>query len=173
MQEKVNGVYQPLYPQTYWQQVIGADSQITTVNNRISTVQSNLQGQINQKQDASTAVNQGNIGNYVKIVAGYYTGDGSESRFITLGFTPKAVYVVQNYGYPFGGYPTYSPSKNYFYGGLAVIGSPVITALTKVNMVNISTNGFYVYVNNALYNSSTYGANTNVADTIFNYVAFL
>ena len=65
MQEKVNGVYQPLYPQTYWQQVIGADSQITTVNNRISTVQSNLQGQINQKQNASTAVNQENLKSYV------------------------------------------------------------------------------------------------------------
>ncbi len=70
MQEKVNGVYQPLYPQTYWQQVIGADNQIATVNNRITTVQSNLQGQINQKQDASTAVNQGNFGNYVQ----NYTG---------------------------------------------------------------------------------------------------
>lgn len=70
MQEKVNGVYQPLYPQTYWQQVIGADSQITTVNNRISTVQSNLQGQINQKQDASTAVNQGNFKKLVE----QYTG---------------------------------------------------------------------------------------------------
>lgn len=70
MQEKVNGVYQPLYPQTYWQQVIGADNQIVTVNNRISTVQANLQGQINQKQDASTAVNQGNFGDYVR----NYTG---------------------------------------------------------------------------------------------------
>lgn len=71
MQEKVNGIYQPLYPQTYWQQVIGADNQITTVNNRISTVQSNLQGQINQKQDASTAVNQGNFKNFVE----QYTGE--------------------------------------------------------------------------------------------------
>ena len=70
MQEKENGVYQPLYPQTYWQQVIGADNQIATVNNRISTVQSNLQGQINQKQDASTAVNQGNFKNFVE----QYTG---------------------------------------------------------------------------------------------------
>ncbi len=70
MQEKVNGVYQPLYPKTYWQQVIGADNQIATVNNRITTVQSNLQGQINQKQDASTAVNQGNFSNYVE----QYTG---------------------------------------------------------------------------------------------------
>ncbi len=71
MQEKVNGVYQPLYPKTYWQQVIGADNQIATVNNRITTVQSNLQGQINQKQDASTAVNQGNFKNFVE----QYTGE--------------------------------------------------------------------------------------------------
>ena len=55
MQEKVNG----------------ADAQIATVNNRITTVQSNLQGQINQKQDASTAVNQGNFSNYVE----QYTGE--------------------------------------------------------------------------------------------------
>lgn len=72
MQEKVNGVYQPLYPQTYWQQVIGADSQIATVNNRITTVQSNLQSQINNKQDASTAINQGNFGNYVQNYTGIW-----------------------------------------------------------------------------------------------------
>lgn len=173
MKQKENEQYVNLYPQTDWSQVNGADAQIVSVTNSTDIKVANLQGQINQKQDASTAVNQGNIGNYVKVVAGYYTGDGSESRFITLGFTPKAVYVVQNYGYPFGGYPTYSPSQNYFYGGLAVTGSPAITPATKVNMVNISTNGFYVYVNNTLYDSSTYGANTNEANIIFNYVAFL
>ena len=94
MQEKVNGVYQPLYPQTYWQQVIGADNQIATVNNRISTVQANLQGQINQKQDAATAITPNNIGQYIAITSGSYTGNGEASMTIRLSFTPFAVYVV-------------------------------------------------------------------------------
>ena len=83
MREKVNGVYQPLYPQTYWQQVIGADNQITTVNNRISTVQSNLQRQINNKMDANTYI--------PRVVSGSYTGNGEANMFINLGFSPSAV----------------------------------------------------------------------------------
>lgn len=70
MKQKENEQYVDMYPKTDWSQVNGADAQIATVNNRISTVQSNLQSQINQKQDASTAVNQGNFGDYVQ----NYTG---------------------------------------------------------------------------------------------------
>lgn len=172
MQEKVNEGYQPLYPQTYWQQVIGADNQIATVNNRISTVQSNLQGQINQKQDASTAITPNNIEQYVAITSGSYTGNGEASMTISLSFTPSAVYVVQIYGYTFGGYPTYSPSTNYFYGGLAVTNSNCITNITNVNMVSITTNGFIVYKNDANNNSSIYSASTNVNGLKYNFVAF-
>ena len=70
MKQKENGQYVNLYPETEWSQVNGADAQITTVNNSVDVKVANLQGQINQKQDASTAVNQGNFANYVQ----NYTG---------------------------------------------------------------------------------------------------
>lgn len=179
MQEKVNGVYQPLYPQTYWQQVIGADAQIATVNNRITTVQANLQGQINNKQDTATAVNQGNFKDFVNIVSGYYVGNGEETRTITLGFTPIAVYVVQEYGYTFDGYPSYSPRSVYFYGGLAVTNSPCIVppitySSTTFNhdMVTITTNGFIVYFAN-IHDTSSYNyADTNGQNIKYNYIVF-
>lgn len=129
MQEKVNGVYQPLYPQTYWQQVIGADNQITTVNNRISTVQSNLQGQINQKQDASTAVTINNIYNYAPHFAyGTYTGNGNAIQTIDLPFTPTAVFVTQVDGVYFresDPLVIIDDRIQTWYGGLAVKGSPL------------------------------------------------
>lgn len=147
MREKVNGVYQPLYPQTYWQQVIGADNQIATVNNRISTVQSNLQGQINQKQDASTAVNQGNLKSYVNITSGWYTGNGEENRTINLGFTPTCVIIFPNDGIIFGGYPTYSPRHVATYGGMAVTGQKASANHegSLATLIEIITNGFTVH----------------------------
>ena len=94
MQEKVNGVYQPLYPQTYWQQVIGADNQIVTVNNRISTVQSNLQRQINNKQDASTAVNQGNFKNFVEQYIGKWVLLGQADLKLSSNNNPAEVVLA-------------------------------------------------------------------------------
>lgn len=129
MQEKVDGVYQPLYPKTYWQQVMGADNQITTVNNRITTVQSNLQGQINQKQDASTAVTINNIYNYAPHFAyGTYTGNGNAIQTIDLPFTPTAVFVTQEDGVYFresDPLATIDDRIQTWYGGLAVKGSPL------------------------------------------------
>lgn len=71
MNQKENGQYVNLYPKTDWSQVNGADAQIASVNNSVDVKVANLQGQINQKQDASTAVNQGNFKNFVE----QYTGE--------------------------------------------------------------------------------------------------
>lgn len=124
MQEKVNEGYQPLYPQTYWQQVIGADNQIAAVNDRISTVQSNLQGQINQKQDASTAITTSNIYNYAPHFAyGTYTGNGDAIQTIDLPFTPTAVFVTREDGVYFresDPLTTIDDRIQTWYGGLAV-----------------------------------------------------
>lgn len=147
MQEKVNGVYQPLYPKTYWQQVIGADQQIATVNNTISTVQANLQSQINQKQDVSTAINQGNLKNYVNIASGWYTGNGEANRTINLGFTPTCVIIFPYNGIIFGGYPTYSPRQVATYGGMAVTGQKASANHrgSLATLIEIITNGFTVH----------------------------
>lgn len=173
MREKVNGVYQPLYPQTYWQQVIGADNQIATVNNRISTVQSNLQGQINQKQDASTAVNQGNLKSYVNITSGWYAGNGEANRTITLGFTPTCVIVFPSNGIIFGGYPSYVPRTINIYGGMAVTGKSAYTSYdsTIATLIEIVTNGFNVHVLSSCDGSSCNNANTNDSNITYYYLA--
>lgn len=175
MQEKVNEVYQPLYPQTYWQQVIGADNQITTVNNRISTVQSNLQGQINQKQDASTAVNQENLKSYVNITSGWYTGNGEANRTINLGFTPTCVIVFPYNGIIFGGYPSYAPRNIYVYGGMAITGQKAYvqydTTSQPATLLEIVENGFTVHILSSHGNSSSDNAATNTSNITYYYLA--
>lgn len=175
MQEKANGVYQPLYPQTYWQQVIGADNQITTVNNRIGTVQSNLQGQINQKQDASTAVNQGNLKSYVNITSGWYTGNGEANRTINLGFTPACVIVFPYDGIIFGGYPSYNPRNVYVYGGMAITGQKAYVKYSAesqpATLLEIVTNGFTVHILSSYSNGSSDNAATNTNNITYYYLA--
>lgn len=152
MQEKVNGVYQPLYPQTYWQQVIGADNQIATVNNRISTVQSDLQRQINQKQDASTAITISNIYKYAPHFAyGTYTGNGDAIQTIDLPFTPTAVFVTRVDGVYFReSHPLVIIDDRIqtWYGGLAVKGFPLRVEFDSPSstfaILTVRKNGFDV-----------------------------
>lgn len=175
MQEKVNGVYQPLYPKTYWQQVIGADNQIATVNNRITTVQSNLQGQINQKQDASTAINQGNLKNYVNVTSGWYVGNGEANRTINLGFTPTCVIVFPYNGIIFGGYPSYAPRDIYVYGGMAITGRKAYiqygATSQPATLLEIIGNGFTVHILSSYNNSSSDNAATNTSNITYYYLA--
>lgn len=160
MQEKVNGVYQPLYPQTYWQQVIGADSQITTVNNRISTVQSNLQGQINQKQDASTAINQENFATNV----GNFTG-----KWVTL--TNKRI-TTTNVS------PT-TPETQALVPGTSLKGIVAIkqvTTLYTLHIVNNSSNTpyFYIYPFGATLTApNTYGTYVDTINRTFTSFGYL
>ena len=73
---------------------------------------------VNQKasQSALTAA----IATIPKVAAGTYTGDGTENRVISVGFTPKAVLVMNQWGMAY-----YSDlSGRYYRGGLAVQGSP-------------------------------------------------
>ena len=55
------------------------------------------------------------------IVIGSYTGDGTASRKIEVGFTPKAVLVMPRYGERY----VRNSTGNYTWGGLAVAGSGV------------------------------------------------
>ena len=77
------------------------------------------------------------------VIAGSYIGDGTATRFINLGFTPKAVLLLLCDGATMisaSGYPTY-------FGGLALIDKPVKahngTAIN--NILDITTNGFNVH----------------------------
>ena len=70
-----------------------------------------------------------------KIVTGTYTGNGEASRTISLGFTPKAVLVMNQAGYM----TTFSSGYYMVNGGLALQNYPV-----TANAVVIVTNGFKV-----------------------------
>lgn len=93
------------------------------------------------------------------IVTGSYVGDGSASRFINLGFTPRAVYVCNEHGY------TYSSAGNGYYGGLALEGHP--TTSNSYTILSIVDGGFQVYYQRSDY-TNVY---TNLADRTLHYFA--
>ena len=73
-----------------------------------------------------------------KIAVGSYTGSGDSSRTISVGFTPKAVYVCTAAGL------AYSPSASgYVYGGLAVTGSSA--QHNGYTTLQVTSGGFTVY----------------------------
>lgn len=71
-----------------------------------------------------------------EVVFGTYTGDGSTSRFINLGFTPVAVEVYTDTGKQAGA--TGGLNNNY-YGGLALNGYPCR------DVIEVVENGFNVF----------------------------
>lgn len=87
---------------------------------------------------------------------GTYTGDDTEERFISLGFTPKAVYVCTEDGIA-GTLEAYE----YCYGGLAFTGHPV---RQTVDIIAIETNGFRVYQPNR-------NIRTNLSNETYYYAA--
>lgn len=170
MQEKVNEVYQPLYPQTYWQQVIGADDQIVTVNNKIDRVQALLASEIRLKQDKDTAITTSNIYSYYRIASGQYNGNGTESQTFNLNFTPLMVYVTPINGSPTLWIPEGSGTGlTYTYGGLATTNAPGLTWRGGHKCVEIVTNGFKVYY--SYYSNEFMYANANASGEVYNYFA--
>lgn len=152
MKQKENGQYVNLYPQTDWSQVNGADAQIASVTNSTDVKVANLQGQINQKQDASTAITTSNIYNYAPHFAyGTYTGNGNAIQTIDLPFTPTAVFVTKEDGVYFRETDPLTAVDNRiqtWYGGLAVKGSPLQfkfdSPSTTYSILVVRKNGFDV-----------------------------
>lgn len=177
MKEKENGQYVNLYPQTDWSQVNGADAQITAVTNSTDVKVANLQGQINQKQDASTAITTSNIYSYYRLTTGHYTGNGEQEMKITLSFTPKAVYVALQSGNMGSWIPEGSGrGVAYTYGGLAVYGSTAntwkdqpssVTVGSKV--VEIVPEGFKVFYVGETSNFMV--TSSNASGTTYNFLA--
>ena len=79
------------------------------------------------------------------LVTGTYTGDGAESRLISLGFQPKALLVMREEGY------SARPYSDDYYGGLALPGKPVClqTSYGTDYILTIESKGFRVYYNNS------------------------
>ena len=95
-----------------------------------------------------------------KITFGTYAGDGAESRTINLGFTPKAVFVIEA-----GGRTLMSGYSIQHYGGLAFQNTPATDS--SGDIVQIVTNGFKVF--NRL--NGDY-IRTNYEGLDFHYIAF-
>ena len=71
----------------------------------------------------------------IQIVTGTYDGDGARTRTISLGFTPKLVYVCDTWG------KTYESFA--YYGGLAFTGHPIVSQFGD-SVVEIVDGGFQV-----------------------------
>ena len=93
-----------------------------------------------------------------RFTAGSYIGDGAESRFISLGFTPTAVLVVSQHGDMGGGYT--------YYGGLALEGHPVQDGTSVV--VQVAAAGFTV---RSYQISASYHAASNGKGVVYHYLA--
>ena len=110
----------------------------------------------NQKIDAA-------LGALAKAVprtaTGTYTGDGTESRFIDLGFAPKAVYVSAQAG------NTYASAGSGHYGGLALAGHPV--QVNQYLVLEIEGTGIRVHFSRTEY----FGIYSNGANTVYYYAA--
>ena len=71
---------------------------------------------LREEFNANFAALDGAVGGKCGLVMGTYTGDGAESRFIDLGFTPRAVILCNEYGVMSDG--------AYSSGGVALEGKP-------------------------------------------------
>ncbi len=87
-----------------------------------------------------------------RMAVGAYVGDGAESQFIELGFTPAAILVMAENGT--------TRYTNGYWGGLAVMDRP---ANNGNPIVALEADGFRVY-----YRSATY---CNGEGHVFHYLA--
>ena len=136
---------------------------ITAVNQKVdqSTLDS-LAQTVNQKAETALAAA---ISTIPRIVTGTYTGDGAMSRTISLGFTPKAVFVITAHGQVYDFY-----SGRLYYGGLALQGHPLqwINPTVDEKAMEIVDGGFMVFYNTIYNGQNSY---TNVEGTEYYYMA--
>lgn len=96
-----------------------------------------LSAQVATKAAASTLSSLQN--RTPRLLTGVYTGDGTETRTIALGYTPSAIFVCRNNGavYLASGY-------SFHYGGLAFPGKPCLADDGTTKVVTIISGGFQV-----------------------------
>ena len=84
-----------------------------------------------------------------RAVVGVYTGDGAAERMISLGFSPIAVWVVENHSWLY--------VSGLIYGGLAVPGGPVRSSEREPNRaVELTEGGILIrYINSNKLNTNT------------------
>ena len=93
----------------------------------------------------------------VGIVVGGYAGDDTTERVISLGFTPKAVYLCRE-----DGAAGYSSGSAMCFGGLAL---PDLPVYSNGELVTCVTGGFRI-------RNQAYNVSTNSAYHKYHYLAF-
>ena len=123
----------------------------------------------NAKIDAALAAVRDRVNSLTaavhKVAAGHYTGNGAESRTISVGFTPIAVFVCTDSG------ETYYHAYNDYncYGGLAVAGGPVV--IRGMEVVSVQPGGFRIARSTVKIDPNSYDACSNYSGTLFRYIA--
>ena len=87
---------------------------------------------------------------------GTYTGDGTSSKFINLGYTPEFILVFKNGAFT-------SLSRN-AYGGLCLRNSPATDMDSAQNVLEIIDGGFNVYLSGT--------SASNQPNSLYNYIAY-
>lgn len=106
------------------------------------------------------------------IIVGTYTGDGKSSKLIDLGFQPLAVIVTRSDGSAvrshWGG-----ENGTYFYGGLATNKKNCMfwDGTNDHPVIELASNGFYVYENSVGTGSAAGYIHTN-SESTYSYIAF-
>ena len=137
----------------------GLSSALTQQKATAQSDDSALRQEFNKSLDTVNAALQALSSGKAEVAVGVYTGDGEESQFIDLGFTPQAVLVVMRDGFMGSGTTRY--------GGLAVTDNPAYYAQPKQTIFEIVDNGF-----NACYGYYTsYYAGANKKGEIYHYLA--
>lgn len=79
------------------------------------------------------------INNKTESAFGTYVGDGEESRFVDVGFTPTAVIIYNDTGEQC----EYRGTTYYYYGGIATYSNPL--TYEGYPIIKIEENGFRVF----------------------------
>lgn len=144
---------------------ITGDKLAQDVRDRLTNIENSVTSEASTRASADSSM-QSQISalstTKCEVYCGFYTGDGTENRTISLSKTPRAVLVMTN------GAKMYMSNSNATYGGLAVTDSPVIYQYDDQQAVKIVPNGFQVTVGGS-YDCLL----TNVSGTIYHYIALV
>ena len=152
--QTVHGITEATYPDTVTEAML-IDELAAKINGKAE--QTALTAEATAREAADDALDT-ELAKKCEVYAGTYTGDGTASRTISLGFTPKAVLVMNTNG---------QTTDSYRYsGGLAVTGQPCV--FSDYTVVGITDGGFQVGYREI---TSVYYISSNTNGAVYLYVA--
>ena len=172
LDSRVSGIVAGTFTDTITEEMLSDDLRAAL---DVSVTQPELQAEAAARQSADSALSTrmtsaesklsthtAQIAQKCEMYFGVYTGNGADSQFINLGFTPKAVLVLEHGAriYNHGG-------KGDSYGGLAMTGHPV--SLSDLTVLQIETNGFRVFA--GWDSSRIFQSRANYQGSAFYYLA--